>query len=265
MKKLCKFVLIFSAAAITSIGTVNAFAQSQDLKPWQIAAQERKAQAAAKNLKPWQIAAQKRKEQAAAKNLKPWQIAAQKRKEQAAAKNLKPWQIAAQKRKEQAAAKNLKPWQIAAQKRKEQAAAKNLKPWQIAAQKRKEQEAAKSLKPWQIAALKRKEQEAANKTPATPSRPAPTPGAATGSVSLAWVIPGKRENGKTLRVSDLNRYEIYYTSNSGQSETIRFNNPAKNTLTITNLRADTYYFAMAAVDQDGIFSELSNQTEKAVR
>ncbi|MGI9285457.1 MAG: fibronectin type III domain-containing protein [Pseudomonadales bacterium] len=101
--------------------------------------------------------------------------------------------------------------------------------------------------------------------PAPQPAPASAPPANVGSASLSWTIPKKRENGVALSISELNRYEIYYTSDSGRSETIRVDNPAKSSLTITNLQADTYYFAMAAVDKDGIFSELSNEAPKTVK
>ncbi|MGI9292790.1 MAG: hypothetical protein ACR2PS_02315, partial [Pseudomonadales bacterium] len=98
-----------------------------------------------------------------------------------------------------------------------------------------------------------------------PQPPEPEPKVVIGSANLSWTIPTKRENGDDLPLSELRRYEVYYTSDSGKSDTIKINDASRTKLTVNNLEVDTYYFAMSAVDKDGIFSELSNEVPKTIK
>lgn len=101
--------------------------------------------------------------------------------------------------------------------------------------------------------------------PAPAPEPQPEPEVVIGNANLSWTIPSKRENGDSISVSELNHYEVYYTSESGKSNTVKVSNPSQTSLTVKDLEADTYYFAMAAVDKDGIFSELSNEVPKIIK
>ncbi len=106
--------------------------------------------------------------------------------------------------------------------------------------------------------------------PAPAPQPEPTPEPApaptvVGSAQLSWTAPTKRENGDSLPRAELSHYEVYYTSESGKSDTIKVSDPARTALTVNDLEGDTYYFAMAAVDKDGIFSELSNEVPKTIK
>ncbi len=105
-------------------------------------------------------------------------------------------------------------------------------------------------------------------TPAPQPEPAPEPTPAptvVGNAQLSWTAPTERENGDSLIRSELSHYEVYYTSESGKSDTIRVSDTASTALTVSDLEGDTYYFAMAAVDKDGIFSELSNEVPKTIK
>ncbi len=78
-------------------------------------------------------------------------------------------------------------------------------------------------------------------------------------------MPTARENGESLQASDLAGYEVYYTTASGAEKTYSINNPAETTITINNLAPDTYYFAMAVIDSEGVYSELSNTASKTIQ
>lgn len=98
-----------------------------------------------------------------------------------------------------------------------------------------------------------------------PPAPQPDPAKVSGEAKLSWAIPTRRENGERLARSELGRYEVYYTSDLGKSDTFRIENTSQTSLTVANLEQDTYYFAMVAVDTDGVFSELSNEVLKIIR
>ena len=105
--------------------------------------------------------------------------------------------------------------------------------------------------------------------PAPQPEPEPTPEPAPaptviGNAKLSWSIPTKRENGDSLPASELSRYEVYYTSESGKEDTIPVTDASQTSLVVENLESDTYHFAMVAVDQDGIISELSNSVPKTI-
>ncbi len=101
-------------------------------------------------------------------------------------------------------------------------------------------------------------------TPAPVEAPTPAP-TVVGNAQLSWTAPTKRENGDSLQRSELSHYEVYYTSESGKSDTIKVSDTSRTALTVNDLEGDTYYFAMAAVDKDGIFSELSNEVPKTIK
>ncbi len=106
--------------------------------------------------------------------------------------------------------------------------------------------------------------------PSPTPQPEPTPEPVVaptviGNAKLTWTVPTKRENGDSLSASELSRYEVYYTSESGKEDTIPVDNASQTSLTVDNLEGGTYHFAMVAVDQDGIISELSNSVPKTIK
>lgn len=87
------------------------------------------------------------------------------------------------------------------------------------------------------------------------------------SVSLSWTAPSARENGEPLSLADIKGYEIYYYkdgSNPGSGQTIWVAGGSTTTYTVTLDSAGTYFFALAAVDQNGLTSETSNYVSVTV-
>jgi hypothetical protein len=81
--------------------------------------------------------------------------------------------------------------------------------------------------------------------------------AALVSVNITWAIPTTRANGDALLASDLSGYEIYYTTDNAASATYSVENGNTSAVTLDGLAPDTYYFAISAIDTQGIKSELS--------
>ena len=62
-------------------------------------------------------------------------------------------------------------------------------------------------------------------------------------------------------MSELSGYEVYYTTDSSSSSagtTIKISGGASLSTVISNLPAGTYYFAISAIDSNGLKSTLSN-------
>ena len=108
------------------------------------------------------------------------------------------------------------------------------------------------------------EQEAARLAEAEAARLAAEQAAAQETV-LSWSIPTTRQNGELLSPSELAAYEIYITADqSGGEQVIVVNDPMQTSYTIVGLAPDTYHFAIAAVDVDGLRSELSVVVDKTI-
>ena len=91
----------------------------------------------------------------------------------------------------------------------------------------------------------------------TPTRPAAT----THSLQLSWAIPTTRENGVPLTATELAGYQVYYYldgTSAGDGTVVNINGGAINNTQITLTGSGTYYFAIAARDQGGLLSNLSN-------
>lgn len=109
-------------------------------------------------------------------------------------------------------------------------------------------------------------------TPATPTTPgsgtttpppSTTPSTPTvaHTLQLSWTIPTTRENGNALTLTELSGYQIYYYpegSAQGAGEIVNVSGGSTNSTQVTINGAGTYYFAIAAVDQVGLQSNLSN-------
>jgi len=81
----------------------------------------------------------------------------------------------------------------------------------------------------------------------------------TYSVTLSWVGPSARVNGKALAPSELSGYEIYYTTdNPSVSGIFRISGGGSARYVASNLLAGNYYFTMSAVDPNGLKSAMSN-------
>jgi hypothetical protein len=90
-------------------------------------------------------------------------------------------------------------------------------------------------------------------------------GSTAGTAVLTWSIPTTRANGDPLSPAELAGYEIYVTGETtGVSEVLQIANPMATSYTVQNLAPDTYYFAIAAYDANGLASELSAIVTKVI-
>ena len=86
---------------------------------------------------------------------------------------------------------------------------------------------------------------------------------ADGSAKLSWMAPTLRTDGTPL--DNLAGYRIYYdTTRSGFRSQIRVDNPSAITWTVTGLSRGTWYFAMTAVDSNGLESDRTNVVSKTI-
>jgi fibronectin type 3 domain-containing protein len=84
-----------------------------------------------------------------------------------------------------------------------------------------------------------------------------------GTVTLSWQPPALREDGTPLDGS-LGGYRVYYGSISrNYTDSIRINDP-QVTQQSFQLPSGLYYFAMTAVDRDGLESDYSNEVTRRV-
>ena len=84
-----------------------------------------------------------------------------------------------------------------------------------------------------------------------------------GSVTLSWQPPTEREDGTPLTA--LAGYRLFYgRSSRDYTEEVRIDNPGVTTHVIDNLGSGTWYFAMTAIDADGLESDLSAEATRAI-
>ena len=77
------------------------------------------------------------------------------------------------------------------------------------------------------------------------------------AINLQWAIPTARVNGDALAVADIDHYEVYHYSNNGQN-VLKVQGGSQNSLKLEGLTAGSHQFAIAAVDMNGLKSELSS-------
>lgn len=88
-----------------------------------------------------------------------------------------------------------------------------------------------------------------------------------GKVSTSWSIPTAREDGSPLTPSEIQGYEIYFYKNGtpqNQGTVISIGDPAATSYTTGTLTAGTYYFAISAIDTNGVYSQMSNYVSVTV-
>lgn len=88
----------------------------------------------------------------------------------------------------------------------------------------------------------------------------------TGTATLTWTPPTQYENGDPLPLSEIERYTIYWGTESGEyTESLDVENGAVQSreieLTVTG--PTTFYFAMSAWAR-GLESDLSNEASKTI-
>jgi len=86
---------------------------------------------------------------------------------------------------------------------------------------------------------------------------------ANGAATLNWVAPTENTDGSPLL--DLAGYEIHWGSQSGDySSSVEISNPGITTYMVENLTAGTHYFAVRAINTQGMASTLSNEAVKTI-
>lgn len=79
------------------------------------------------------------------------------------------------------------------------------------------------------------------------------------SVSLSWGIPLKREDGSDLELYEIDGYVVAYgTDANNLDNTIDITGAGETQVVITDLPVDTYYFAIATVDNLGVTGNFSD-------
>jgi hypothetical protein len=94
-----------------------------------------------------------------------------------------------------------------------------------------------------------------------------TPPDKTVDITLSWVAPTTRENGDALLFSEIDGYEIYYFkdgTNEDNDQLVSITDPNTVDTTISNLTAGTYYFAIATLDTEGLYSDTSDYVELVI-
>jgi len=85
------------------------------------------------------------------------------------------------------------------------------------------------------------------------------------SVELTWDIPLEREDGSALELYEINGYVISYGTTSGNLDgSISVTGAAVTTALVEELAADTYYFAIATVDSDGVQGAYSSEISQII-
>lgn len=85
----------------------------------------------------------------------------------------------------------------------------------------------------------------------------------SGSATLSWVPPTQNTDGTSL--SDLNGYQILFgRSATDLSQSISIGNPSISTYVVDNLASGAWYFAVVAVNAQGIGSVPSNVVTKTI-
>ena len=93
-----------------------------------------------------------------------------------------------------------------------------------------------------------------------PAIPSPPP---KSSITLEWVAPAIRMDGKPLLSSELVGYKIYMgRSKSDLSLIATLDDPSIFTYEVNELMKGTYYFAISAYSDDELESELSTILQK---
>lgn len=81
---------------------------------------------------------------------------------------------------------------------------------------------------------------------------------------LVWTTPTQREDGTSLDPDEISGYRIYHSSEDGLQEEV-YEVPAGAThYAVEDLPEGTHYFAISAIDADGLESELSELVSKRV-
>lgn len=82
---------------------------------------------------------------------------------------------------------------------------------------------------------------------------------ARANVSLNWGIPLHREDGSELELYEIDGYVVAYgTDAENLDNTVDVTGAAETSLVISDLPLDTYYFAIATIDNEGVVGNFSD-------
>ena len=83
----------------------------------------------------------------------------------------------------------------------------------------------------------------------------------TATVSLSWVAPSAREDNQPISLADIDGYNVYYGTTSGQyPNKVTINDGTATGYTFINFPTGTHYFVVTTVDTDGRESQYSTVT-----
>ncbi|AMN47473.1 hypothetical protein ACG33_10235 [Steroidobacter denitrificans] len=86
---------------------------------------------------------------------------------------------------------------------------------------------------------------------------------ASGVATVSWLPPTQNSDGSVL--TDLSGYQLHYGRAAGALDlSIVLNNPSLNSYMVENLSEGTWYFAVVAVNAQGLTSALSNIASKTI-
>ncbi len=88
-------------------------------------------------------------------------------------------------------------------------------------------------------------------------------GNTSGSATVSWLAPTENTNGSA--VTDLAGYRVYYGTNADElTQTVEVSGPDVTSYVLSGLSPGTYYFAVAAVSNEGQESSLSEIASKTI-
>lgn len=83
------------------------------------------------------------------------------------------------------------------------------------------------------------------------------------AVTLSWTPPTQNEDGSTL--TDLAGYELRFgSSENNLDQSVQLTNPSLSTYVVENLSSGTWFFALRAVNGQGVSGQLSGVASKTV-
>lgn len=105
-----------------------------------------------------------------------------------------------------------------------------------------------------------------NTTGDTPTTaPSPQEPASSSAVSLTWDIPAVREDGSYLAVYEIDGYELRYSKDNSNTETVvRIADAQTTDWVLENAEPGYYEFTIATIDSDGVYSQYSAPASKTI-
>jgi hypothetical protein len=85
----------------------------------------------------------------------------------------------------------------------------------------------------------------------------------TGTATVSWMPPTQNSDGSAL--TDLSGYQVHYGRDAeALDQSITLDNPSLNAYVVDNLGEGTWYFAVVAVNAQGMTSAFSNLASKTI-